>query len=235
MRSNPTLKTAANNCLSWESDFTIRQQIPAGKSPLFGASASPCFPICYLLSTLHKEKSCTHSGKDHKVGRFENGVKMHRQRKMQSIKPGMGGGGWKREKIRKKEKLVFGVRGVELRGEAVWVRLTSKLSELLEAVAQHKEGECYNAKAATVSLFVSHTHQHGRCISLHSHRTNQTQYCENQTLKLPQDAWSLMLHERQLKRPLVNMLSGCFCFFLHSKSDLWWEQRCWLWRAIRAP
>lgn len=101
----------------------------AGISPFmsffFFASPSPCFPFsrCYLFSLLQKEKSCSHSGKDHKVGHFENRVKMHWQRKMRSIKSGVG------RKEGRKEKLVFSAHGeVEFRGEAAQVRLTSKRS-----------------------------------------------------------------------------------------------------------
>lgn len=97
---------AATALVGIEWDFAIRQPLLAVFTKLwkcskqayllsclfFFASPSPCFPFsrCYLFSLLQKEKSCSHSGKDHKVGHFENRVKMHWQRKMRSIKSGVG-------------------------------------------------------------------------------------------------------------------------------------------------
>lgn len=225
----------------------------AGISPFmsffFFASPSPCFPFsrCYLFSLLQKEKSCSHSGKDHKVGHFENRVKMHWQRKMRSIKSGVG------RKEGRKEKLVFSAHGeVEFRGEAAQVRLTSKQSmqrlrfspapglwtrqrrgmlQAMEKLPLHN----------TVNHFVHHTPKHVRwyiiLVLMHwtpirqirLHNIVRTRL-QNSQEKL-HEVWWYMNSKHELKRPLlVNILSECFCFFMRSKRVL---ERCS--RGIEMP
>lgn len=152
---------AATALVGIEWDFAIRQPLLAVFTKLwkcskqayllsclffFFASPSPCFPFsrCYLFSLLQKEKSCSHSGKDHKVGHFENRVKMHWQRKMRSIKSGVG------RKEGRKEKLVFSAHG-EVSSEVKLCKWGSHQSDLcsgwdsvlLQAFGQDKEEECY--------------------------------------------------------------------------------------------